>query len=226
MTGGRPIDGFVLAGGAGSRMGVDKARLAWGGAPMAAVVARIVAQRCRRVALVRRGVDALPWPGLELVVEPDRPDRHPLWGVAAALQASTTALAMIVPCDLPWLTLEAVDALLPGPAVAAVDGRRHPLVAVLPRTAASRALALAAVGGSATRFTADVPAVELPPDALRNVNRPADRPTSGPVATLLDGLPWLTAAARARIEAGERGRLAARGMVDVRYPPAPRREDG
>ncbi|MFT4627897.1 MAG: molybdopterin-guanine dinucleotide biosynthesis protein A [Myxococcota bacterium] len=216
------IDGFVLAGGHGSRMGLDKARLAWRGQPMAVRVADTLRARCGRVALVRRGDDGLPWPGEEVVQEPAHAARHPLYGVAAALASARTDLVLVVPCDLPWLTPGALDALLPGPAVAACAGRVHPLVAVLPRAWAADALALARAGAPARRLADRLVPVELPASDLRNVNRPEDRPGVGPVRGLVDGLPWLGAAARLRVAKGEQRRLAAHGMLDVRYPAAPR----
>ena len=68
---------------------------------------------------------------------------------------------------------------------------------------------------------------ELPAEALLNVNTPEDRRGPGPVARLTRSLTWLAPAERAQVVAGERRRLAAHGMVDLRYPPSPRRaEDG
>ena len=221
------VDGFVLAGGVGSRMGVDKARLAWDGRPLAVVVAETLQACCERVVLVRREEDDLPWPGQEVVYEPAHPGTHPLFGVAAALEACRTSLAMILPCDVPHIRPEHLELLRPGPCVATVDGHLHPLVVVLPAAWSGRVLAAAEAGESARRVVSELRQVELPAEALLNVNTPEDRRGPGPVARLTRSLSWLAPAERAQVLAGERRRLAAHGMVDLRYPPSPRRaEDG
>lgn len=219
------IDAFVLAGGRSSRMGVDKARLAWDGRPMAVHVARIVAGRGGRVALVRRRVDDLPWPDVEVVEEAAHPNHHPLHGVVTALSHARTPLVLLVPCDVPWIDARVLDALLPGPAVATSGGGLHPLLAVVPRSLLQHAERLLEGEAPARLLVEGMPRVEVPEDAVRNVNRPRDRPGRGPVARLLDGLPWLDDTGRARVEAGERARLASRGMVDLRYPPDPSEQE-
>lgn len=212
-------DGFVLAGGRSTRMGVDKARAAFRGWPLAVATVLALRRVCGRVALVRRGTpDGLPWvlpDGLpiEVVVEPDVGEVHPLAGVATALRATRTAHALIAPCDVPDLDEEALRALVAAAPAVATDGRVHPLVAVLPAAWAARAEALALAGASAHALVEGLPTVAFP--GLRDRNRPEDLDTD-PVGGLLAGLPWLDGAARERVAAGEVGRLGARGALAVR----------
>ncbi len=220
------VDGFVLAGGRGSRMGFDKARAPWHGQPLALVTAGQLAQVCARVALVRRGPpDGLPWPlpdgtQAEVVREagPVEPP-HPLRGVAAALAAARTPVALIAPCDVPRVPADVLLELLrAAPAVAAAEGRVHPLVAAFPAAWAARAATLAAEGASARAFAAPAAAVEVPAAVLVDVNDRSRLPVASPVRALLESLPFLSDAARARVAAGERARLAQAGILDPGGP--------
>lgn len=216
-------DGFVLAGGASRRMGVDKARVPYPGRwPMAVHVAGVLRGVCGRVALVRHAPDDLPWGDpegrpMDVVYDADG-ERHPLLGVAAALRASRTDLVVLAPCDAPRLTVTALTALRDGVGplgAVAWDGERtHPLVAVYPRARADEAAERATRGDAARAFADGARRVRLPDGALWNLNRWADAARPGPVRELLDALPWLDEAARARIAEGERQRLAYRGALD------------
>lgn len=217
------MDGFVLAGGRSSRMGVDKARIPYpNDQPMALEVAAALATVCTRVALVRRRRDGLPWP-LEVITDEAGEDAHPLYGVAAALRAATTDLVLLAPCDVPHLTEEVLRTLIArAPSVAETD-RRHPLVGVFPRSWADTALEAARQGFSAHRFVDGCAGVQVPARAVQNLNRWADVGRPGPVRALLDGLAWLDEPARQRVAVGEITRLAHRGVVDpeaVSYAPS------
>jgi molybdopterin-guanine dinucleotide biosynthesis protein A len=129
------VEGFILAGGASSRMGADKAALALGGETLVARASRALAGVAARVSVVssRAGHDRF---GLPVV-----PDVHAgagaLGGLHAALGACRAPWALVVSCDLPFVTPElfarlasfADDAL---DAVAPVqpDGRPQPLCAL------------------------------------------------------------------------------------------------
>lgn len=215
-------DGFVLAGGRSVRMGVDKARVPFPGtAPMALHVAGVLGEVCGRVALVRRSVaDPLGWPdGVEIVCDAaPEGDAHPLWGVAAALDASRTEIAVLASCDLAWLEPSAIAALVrAAPAVAESSTGIEPMLCALPRSWAAEALDAARSQQSARSFVADCARVRLADAVLRDLDRWEDAGRSGPIRALLDGLSWLDAGARDRVVAGERARLARVGVVDPEY---------
>lgn len=201
-------------------MGFDKARAWWDGVPLAIAVARSLEPVCDRVVLVRRVDDGLPWRfpdgrDAEIVWEPADRDTHPLWGVATALDAADSDLVLIVPCDVPGITVGSWSALIAAAPAVAWDGERaHPLVAALPRTLATRARELAAAGAPAHRLTEGLHRVTLPVAELADHD---DRASlgPGPIARLLAGVPVTDPAARARIAEGERQRLLSVGIVDV-----------
>lgn len=175
--------GYVLAGGQSRRMGRDKARLrVAGGAEMAVSVAAVLRQAGLIPSIVRRGTRGEPaflfddGSAVSTLYEPTDGSPHPLWGVVAALADSDDELVLVVPCDLPDLTVDAVQALVGagGPAVAWDGERLHPLAGVYPRRRAAEAAQAAAAGRSVHAFVADVPRVSVDPAALRNVNRPED----------------------------------------------------
>jgi molybdopterin-guanine dinucleotide biosynthesis protein A len=139
----------VLAGGAGRRMGRDKATLAVAGVAMARRVAAVAAQVADPVVLVApAGHPAVPLGvsiGLPTVADPGS---GPLAAVAAALDELTAEHVLVLATDHPGLRLELLVLLLEGraaaPAVACrgPGGHLEPLVAVYqraPALAAARA---------------------------------------------------------------------------------------
>jgi len=202
-------------------MGVDKARVAWDGLPLALVVRRVLLGVCGRVALVRRApLDALPWieadgSAVEVITEPGDREPHPLWGIETALTAARTRLVVVAPCDVPWITATSVARLLARAPSVATDGERiHPLVAVLEARLAASAHELAGAGRPAHDLVAGLEQVRIDARELRNVNDADAVPRPGPVARLLSRVPWQTEEERRRIADGEIARLAARGMID------------
>jgi molybdopterin-guanine dinucleotide biosynthesis protein A len=133
------VEGFILVGGRSSRMGTDKSRLQFAGQTS---VERIAAELCTltsRISLVgssRAGFD----PDLRVV-----PDTHQQWGalggIHAALGACVSDWALIVACDLPFVTRDLCSRLLtlsqPESPEAVVpiqpDGRPQPLCALYRR---------------------------------------------------------------------------------------------
>lgn len=174
------MDGFVLAGGAGKRMGFDKARASVEGWPTAVRVAEVVRTVTDRVALVRRGLpDGHPWSWrdgtpIEVVREADDGERHPLWGVATALRAARSEWVVVAPCDVPTLPGALLQALAASaPATVRDPSGPHPLIAVLPSRDADRAAELARTGRSVRDFVAPYELVAWP-EVLPNLNRVAD----------------------------------------------------
>ncbi len=169
------LPGYVLAGGASRRMGQDKALLVHEGTPLALRVARVLASAgCAPVSVVGRqgGLVEL---GLPVVVEPEHPGHHPLFGVAAALaHARPAEFALVCPCDLVDLRPSTVAQLLRERPCVAVGARRQPLLAVWPTAAYEDVLRGAHQGLSAHALARGLPTVEVAEADLRNANSPQD----------------------------------------------------
>ena len=134
------IEGFILAGGASSRMGTDKAHLRLGERTLVERISSALARISARVSVVSAKPDAGAW-GLPVVR-----DVHlglgAMGGLHAALGAGESEWAAVVSCDLPFVTGElfarlaayadeSCDAVVPSQ----TDGRLQPLCAVYRRTA-------------------------------------------------------------------------------------------
>ncbi|HTZ34176.1 MAG TPA: molybdenum cofactor guanylyltransferase [Methylomirabilota bacterium] len=98
--------GFVQAGGGSTRFGRDKALVELGGQTMLARMAELLERVCGSVQIVApSGKYAYP----PAFVLPDRyPGQGPLGGILTALSAQSTSdeWALIVSCDMPFLTLD------------------------------------------------------------------------------------------------------------------------
>ena len=130
------VESFILVGGASSRMGRDKARLAFQGQTAIDRTSALLRSITSRVALVGGREDYV---GMETIV-----DTHERWGalggIHAALRNCRTAWALIIACDLPLVTNdlfgrlmsftdESIDAVVP----IQPDGRPQPLCALYRR---------------------------------------------------------------------------------------------
>lgn len=129
------IEGFILAGGASSRMGADKASLALGGETFIARIHRALGSVASPVSVVSSHAahDALGLP----VVRDVHAGAGALGGIHAALAACRAPWAFVVSCDLPFVsqgllarlasfTTDDLDAVAPVQA----DGREQPLCAL------------------------------------------------------------------------------------------------
>jgi len=98
------VDGFILVGGASSRMGADKSRLMFGKQASVERIANALSVVTTQIRTVGRA-EQQPWPALSHVV-----DLHSHWGalggINAALHACESEWAAIVACDLPLVTSE------------------------------------------------------------------------------------------------------------------------
>lgn len=131
------IEGFILVGGASSRMGTDKSRLLLHGETFVQRIARELSRGGLSVTLV--GKDAREFDS-DL---PNAPDVYVRWGalggVHAALAACRSEWAAVVACDLPFVTTslfarlaslrEEFEAVAPTQR----DGRPQPLCALYAR---------------------------------------------------------------------------------------------
>jgi molybdopterin-guanine dinucleotide biosynthesis protein A len=135
------IDGCVLAGGPGRRLGRPKADVLLGATTLVERAVATLRARCREVVVVSRPGVALP--PLEVPVVFDRPGPDaPLVAVATGLAALDGDEVVVLGCDLPFAA-DLVDALLEAPAGVAVvgtdRGRPQPLCARYPRERTLRA---------------------------------------------------------------------------------------
>jgi molybdopterin-guanine dinucleotide biosynthesis protein A len=101
----------ILAGGASSRMGTDKAFLPFRGEPLVARLARLLAPLVGDVVVA--GGDPARFAPLGLRVVPDLlPERCTLAGLHALLSGTTADHVFAVACDLPFLNADLVRFLL------------------------------------------------------------------------------------------------------------------
>lgn len=185
------VEGAVLAGGASSRMGTDKAALDWFGEPLAARVARALGACFARVSIVLRAGAPAP---IDLPRVDDRyAERAAIVGVHAALAAARAPAVLVAACDLPEVEPALVLALA---ALAPAEGGADVVVPVGPRgpeplLAVYRPRILPEIERRISRgalalheLLAAVEALAVPEDALRavdpelrslaNLNRPED----------------------------------------------------
>jgi len=138
------IEGFILAGGASSRMGKDKGQLKLAGNTFVARINEAMLSIASSTSIVGAKEDCARF-GLQVV-----PDVYAGWGALgglhAALHACRARWALVVACDLPFASAELFtrlaslcgnfDAVVP----VQMDARPQPLCALY-RTAACRARA-------------------------------------------------------------------------------------
>lgn len=129
------VEGFVLAGGASSRMGADKAHLRLGGRTLVGRAADALGAVCRRVSVVSAKPDAAEF-GLPVVADLFR-GVGALGGLHAALAGASARWVAVLSCDLPFASGPLFERLASfrGPDFDAVaprqpDGRPQPLCAL------------------------------------------------------------------------------------------------
>jgi len=125
------LQAFILAGGASSRMGTDKSQLPLEGQTFTERIAETLRKLTNSVSVVGREADARL---------PSVADVYPQWGALGGLHAALAACkrewAIVVACDLPFVTAELFlflaekrvdhDAVVP----VQQDGRPQPLAAL------------------------------------------------------------------------------------------------
>jgi molybdopterin-guanine dinucleotide biosynthesis protein A len=116
----RQVAGFILAGGASSRMGRDKGLLDFSGVPQILHTARLLEPLVAGVTVVG-SQERYASLGLRVIADvaaaqvhgkPEKIGMGPLAGIAAALNATQLSWNLIVACDLPYLSAKWVDWLL------------------------------------------------------------------------------------------------------------------
>jgi molybdopterin-guanine dinucleotide biosynthesis protein A len=120
--------GAVLAGGRGSRLGGEKARIELAGKPLIAYPIAALAEAGIEPLVVAKPDTELPPLPCRVLREPEEP-RHPLSGIAAALRESASRPLVAVACDMPFSAppLLAHLAAAPEPlALPELEGELHP----------------------------------------------------------------------------------------------------
>lgn len=179
------IAGLILAGGASSRMGRDKAFVQLGGRPLVAHAIGLLVPQVDALALsIFRGDPRFEPFGIKMLSDLGASREGPLAGLLSGLEWATdrayTHMATI-PVDSPFLPRDLVERLAEGRtdeiAVAVTQGRPHPVVALWPVTLRS-ALAGHLAKADQRRLTAFVEAhphrlVPFADDqAFANINTP------------------------------------------------------
>lgn len=126
-----PAIGAVLAGGAGSRLGGAKASTELGGRPLIEYPIAAAEAAGLKPVVVAKPDSKLPPLTVRIIREPDRP-RHPLCGIVAALRCAAERPAVVIGCDMPfvspallgWLASTREPLVVP-----VLDGRPQPLLA-------------------------------------------------------------------------------------------------
>jgi molybdopterin-guanine dinucleotide biosynthesis protein A len=186
------VEGFILVGGRSSRMGTDKSRLQFGGRTSVGRIAAELRSITPKISLVGQGRADFD-PDLKRI-----PDTHERWGalggIHAALSACAAGWALIVACDLPFVTRELCSRLwtlsqkdLPDAVVPIQpDGRPQPLCALYRREpclleaekliASGEHTPRALLANVTTRWVQPEEVIDLPgaENFFFNVNTPAD----------------------------------------------------
>jgi len=107
------MTGFILAGGASSRMGRDKALLPIGGATLIERVMRRLRPCVERVVVIGspKNIAALRALPIDEVLLDLAPGYGPLMGVFTGLMHTPSAANVFVSCDMPYIEGEVIDRL-------------------------------------------------------------------------------------------------------------------
>ena len=128
--------GVVLAGGAGRRLGGDKAVVSLDGRALLDYPLRAVHRAVGEAAVVAKHSTVLPGlaPDVAVWLEDDEP-RHPLAGIVCALRNAAGRSVLVVAGDMPLVTADVLAALVRAPLggapalVPRAGGRLQPLCA-------------------------------------------------------------------------------------------------
>ncbi|MGC9221204.1 MAG: molybdenum cofactor guanylyltransferase [Solirubrobacteraceae bacterium] len=138
----------VLAGGHGLRIGGDKAMASLAGRPLIEHPLSVTAAAGLQAIVVARPSTRLPLLKVRVLIEDPRLPYHPLSGVITALAESSSVVAL--PCDMPFVTPEALRSLADTDGELVLLAREHPFPGRYQDTLIDR-LRTAAQAGSAIR---------------------------------------------------------------------------
>jgi molybdopterin-guanine dinucleotide biosynthesis protein A len=192
-----PVHGFVLAGGASSRMGEDKALLRFCGRPMVEIAVEKLRGFCAEVGIAGNREDLA---GFAPVVREKRVEAGPAAGIEAGLRAAAQPWVLFMPVDVPLVPGELLrrwaEAVLEMNGVVASNlyyGRNQPAFCMLRRECLGRFSAAIEAGerrlgvlleraSEGFLWTHDLdelygendPALEMSARWFKNVNTPED----------------------------------------------------
>ena len=106
-----PVSAIIMAGGASSRMGKNKAFLPIDGKPMIRHIHDTLLQFCDEVIISASKTQDPPISDAHIVVDL-KPDQGPLMGIYSSLHASSSRVNFVVACDIPTIHLPLVRRLL------------------------------------------------------------------------------------------------------------------
>lgn len=194
------LQGLVLAGGRGTRLGLDKGTLDFHGEPQARWAHALLARVCGRAFVSVRPDQAgrAPYTGLPMIVDTE-PDAGPAAGLLAAFDAAPGAAWLVLAADLPLVDAAMLERLVAArdpsrlaTAYRHADGTPEPLCAIY-EPAARAVLEAQRPGPVSLRRVLETGPCRLiePLDerGLAGVNTPADaaavrerlgRPAAGP----------------------------------------------
>jgi len=176
------ITGVILAGGASSRFGENKALTNFLGVPIIKRIANVMNVVFNDVLLVTNSPEAYAHLGLRMAQD-DIPGQGPMGGIVAAFDNTLNDRIFVVACDMPILqpiTIETViaQAGFTDAAVATHDGIKEYLLALYSRNLLHRLRCCLEEGqGSLKDFLTHIPNVTWVPvegDAWFNVNTKKD----------------------------------------------------
>lgn len=184
------ITGFVLAGGASSRMGRDKAWLTVGSQPLIEIVRRRLRPHVDRVTIVGHAANADRFRELDVddVVIDLKPACGPLMGIYSGLMSSDTLLNLFVSCDMPCVDGTVIQRLVERcDGAARIVASRHPMEGPQPFPLVCHLSVCRAIGALLDRGERSLQALLRQPQAalvtmddpglwrsFTNVNSPAD----------------------------------------------------
>ena len=164
-----PMSGYILAGGQSKRMGTNKALINFRGISMVEHLAMRMNQAgCTKVFVV--GKRTLPI-DLPHVLE-ESPYHHPLYGVARALAHCTQEYCLVIPCDLPMVSITTLKNIYSSQTYTTIAGQ--PLLGLFPKNQQEKALLYAKQGLSVNAFVEESSKIYIAPHELHNVNFPVD----------------------------------------------------
>lgn len=167
----------VLAGGAATRLGGEKAAAKLAGRALVSYPLDALALAGIGAVVIAKPDSRLPALAASVVVEPAEP-LHPLLGVVAALKHAGGRPALVVPCDTPFLTPMLLRVLASAETTTAVRsaGRAHPLIALYRPEHLDPLEEAVHAGTSATQALEglDPEWIEAPERETFNINTPED----------------------------------------------------